>query len=219
MRDGEALHAEARRAVLQHPVEGRDAIRRDPAIRFVESEKAGDIGLHDGNQPQRHADHVRQCAAIVLEHVFQRSVRAPDADIERGKAALRRQVQRHGLLARQNLLHERRQQRLEGGQAAPAGRAVHRLDEGLDLVLDGQAPLGEFDVARQLRDAGCNGIAPSFEPRKSGFRPRHIVIDGLHDHRSSPSCLRRASTSRRAAPNSSASLAFFAWASSIKAWI
>jgi hypothetical protein len=45
-----ALHAQARRAILQHLVEGRDALGRNPAIRLVEGKEAGHIRLDHGDQ-------------------------------------------------------------------------------------------------------------------------------------------------------------------------
>ena len=52
VRHGEALHVEARGAVLQDLVEGRNAVGRDPAIGLVEGQKAGHVGLDDGDQAQ-----------------------------------------------------------------------------------------------------------------------------------------------------------------------
>jgi hypothetical protein len=171
MRDRQALHIDAARAVFEDAIEGRDAVGRDPAIGFVERQEAPGSGLHDRDQAQSHADDVGKGAAIVLEHVLAQPGRPDHGDVEREVAALRGKLQRHRFFARQDFMDQGREQRLEAGDVAPAGVRLQRLDEALHLRLGREPALGERDVAFESRLARPEGVAAPLGPRQRGAEP------------------------------------------------
>ena len=152
---------------------------------------------------KRHADHVGERAAVVLQHVLEGAVGAPDADVEGGEAPLGRQVEGDGLLSRQDLLHEGREKGLEGREIAAAGAPVRRLDERLDVAPGGKPPLGELDLAGQGLRALVQRVAVALGARQGGGDPGQARSCVEAHQRSVPSARRRVSTSRTRAAKSS----------------